>query len=658
MLDGVTLADRYRLNEKLGAGAMGEVWKGFDLRLNRDVAVKIFPNHLDPEPHRVERFRAEAQICGALQHAGIVVIHDADEHRGQLFFVMELLSGEDLAKVIDKAQNGLPIERVITIGARLADALAAAHAKRVIHRDIKPANIMLQPGDRPKLCDFGIARVLDPDQSKATTQVGTAAYMAPEQFDGQPDERSDLYSLGCVLYEMLTGDRPFLGNGWQLIFQHSSKTPEAPSATRAEIPAELDELILQALAKKPEDRPQTAGEVAARLKAMRTPPAPQPKLSAGAENVRQPPPQRLLKSGVPERKHTDVDDAAAKKIEAVLRKARIDAKVAGYTRAPGLTRYEIRLGPTTPAAQVLTLSAAFTAALNNTAVRLVELERSTSPLPGVAAVGVEVPHAIPDLISLGDLLRETPTEEALIIGRGRDGNPAVLDLTQSPHFLIGGDVGEIDPLHTLIASALMRRSPHQLRLALLDSRMGRLTPFWELPHVVHQEDPLAWAVAEVERRYADLSSTRCRTTDQFNREVREGRAPVPLGALGNTELVHPHVLAVVDELAEPMRLASTEKAITELTREGRAVGVHVIARTASPDEHVITSRVKAYIAARLALRVPTTEQSMRVLDHMGAESLPPGEGLLVTGRNRRPSPLRLAAISSEEIAAIVSHWRG
>ncbi|MER5646023.1 DNA translocase FtsK [Streptosporangium sp. NPDC002524] len=658
MLNGVTLADRYRLDEKLGAGAMGEVWKGFDLRLKREVAVKVFPSHLDPEPHRLERFRVEAQICGVLQHVGIVVIHDADEDQGRLFFVMELLPGEDLAKVMSKARNGLPIERVITIGARLADALAAAHAKKIIHRDIKPANIMLLHGDRPKLCDFGIAKVLDPDQGKATGQVGTAAYMAPEQFDGQPDERSDIYSLGCVLYEMVTGDRPFLGNGWQLIFQHGSKTPEAPSVVRAEIPAELNDLVLQVLAKKPEDRPQTAMEVAARLKTMRTPPASKSKPSAGDESVRQPPPQRLLKSGVPERKHTDGDDIARKKIEAVLRKARIDVKVAGYTRAPGLTRFEIRLGPATPAAAVFALSEIFAAALNNAAVRLVELERSTSPLPGVAAVGVEVPHGLPDLISLGDLLRETPTGDALILGRDRDRNPAVLDLTQSPHFLIGGAVGEIDPLRTLIASALMRRSPRRLRLALLDSRRGGLSPFTELPHAVSQENPLAWAVAEVERRYADLSATHSRTTDQFNRKVREGRAPVPLVALGDAELVHPDVLVVVDELAEAMRSAPTEKAITELTREGRAAGVHVIVRTASPDEHVITGRVKAYITARLALRVSTAEQSMRVLDHMGAESLHPDEGMLVTSRNRMPYPVRLAAISNEEIAAIVSHWQG
>src|SRR5690606_1225702 len=138
-----------------------------------------------------------------------------------------------------KARNGLPIERVITIGARLAEALAAAHAKKVIHRDIKPANIMLLSGDQPKICDFGIARVID--AGKATARVGTPAYAAPEQSGGAPDERSDLYSLGCVLYEMATGDRPFYGDIWQLLSQHAGKTPKPPRDIRGDIPLPLEE---------------------------------------------------------------------------------------------------------------------------------------------------------------------------------------------------------------------------------------------------------------------------------------------------------------------------------------------------------------------------------------------------------------------------------
>ncbi|MET8156728.1 DNA translocase FtsK [Sphaerisporangium sp. NPDC005289] len=647
MLGGVTLAGRYRLDEKLGAGAMGEVWKSFDLRLDRRVAVKIFPNHVDPDPRRIERFRAEAKLCGRLQHPGIVVVHDADEDDGRLFFVMELLDGKDLAKVMTENLNGLPIERAITIGVRLAQALTEAHASKVIHRDIKPANIMILPGERPKICDFGIARVID--SGRATAHAGTPAYAAPEQSDGVPDERSDLYSLGCVLYEMATGDRPFHGNTWQLLFQHATKMPKPPSEFRCEVPSPLEELILQLLAKNPEDRPQSGTEVTARLQAMRAP-APKP----GPKKVDGLPPDRLLKSGTPERKHTDADDAMVKAIEQVLNRARIDAKVAGYTRTPRLTRFEVRLGPTTPETVVLALASDFATAVDNSGARLVPMKRSTSPLPGVVAIGIEVPHRAPDLLSLGDILREVPNGSSLLAGLGRteDGNPVLLDLGASPHLLIGGKGGRLYPLRSIIASLAMHHRPKSLRLVLTEGR----DPFASLPHVVSQAEsnPIAWALAEMDGRYADLTTTHCRTTDQFNREVRELRIPVPSGALGDTELAHPEVVVVIDELAD----LGQDDAIIELVREGRAVGFHVIAHVAAPSDQVLNSRIKGYFPARLALPTTTAAESLCILDRLGAESLRPGNGLFLAGRNGPPYEIGLAMISDEEIRAVVDHWRG
>ncbi|MFI7125726.1 DNA translocase FtsK [Nonomuraea sp. NPDC050153] len=646
MQEGTILSGRYRLDGELGRGAMGVVWKAFDLRLDREVAVKVFPNHVDADPRRVNRFRAEAKVCGQLQHPGIVIVHDADEDDGRLFFVMELLSGKDLAKVMSAAVAGLPIERVITIGARLAEALTAAHAKKVIHRDIKPANVMLLPGDRPKICDFGIARVVD--TGRATMQAGTPAYAAPEQSDGAPDERSDLYSLGCVLYEMATGDRPFHGNVWQILFQHATKAPKPPHDIRGDIPSTLEELILQLLAKKPEERPKSAAEVTARLRAMR-PPAPKP-----ARKVDRLPPVRLLKSGTPERRHSDADGAVAKAIDQVLRKARIDARVAGYARTPQLTRFEIRLGPTTPDAAVFALARDLAAAVNNSGTRLVPMKRSTSPLPGVVAIGVEVPHRSPDLLSLGDILREAPDGDSLLAGLGRaeGGTPAFWKLNESPHFLIGGNGEQFDPLRSIVASLAMRHHPMRLRLVVT----GRTNLFPDLPHLIEQAkgDPLNWALAEVECRYADLTAHRCRTTEQFNREVREARASAPVGALGGTELAHPDVIVVIDELTE----VGDSEAIIELTREGRAAGFHVVARTAAPSEEVLNGRIKGYFSARLALTVATAEQSLSVLEHVGAESLRPGSGLFLASRSSLPYEIRLAAISDEEIAAIVSHWRG
>ncbi|GAA1739308.1 DNA translocase FtsK [Nonomuraea bangladeshensis] len=647
MSEEIILSGRYRLDSELGRGAMGVVWRAYDQRLDREIAVKVFPHHVDLDQRRLDRFRAEARLCGRLQHPGIVVVHDADEDNGRLFFVMELLEGTDLAKVMSKSPNGLPIDRVVNIGARLGEALAAAHAKKVIHRDVKPANIMLLPRDRPKICDFGIARVVD--AGHATMQVGTPAYAAPEQSDGAPDERSDLYSLGCVLYEMATGDRPFHGNTWSLLFQHATKNPLPPSSVRSDIPSPLEELILQLLAKKPEERPQSAAEVAARLRAMRL-----PARKSGGSQPHQLPSGRLLKAGTSERKHTDVDDAMAKAIGAVLHQARVDAKVAGYVRTPELTRFEVRLGPTTSEAEILGLAAEFVEATNNSATRLAPMRRSTSFLPDAAAIGVEVPHRAPDLPSLGDILREAPEGGSLLAGLGRseDGVPVFLNFDETPHVLIGGSGGPFDPLRTITASFAMRHQPKHLRMVII----GRRSPFIQLPHVVDQAqgNPLAWALAEIDCRYADLTSRHCRTTEEFNRGVREGRFPAPIGALGDATMAHPDVVVIIDELAE----VDDGEAVRELTREGRAVGFHVIARAAEPVENVLNSRIKAYFPARLALPMNTVEESLNVLDRMGADMLGSGSALLLTGGSSEPDKVRLAAISDEEIAAIVNHWRG
>ncbi|MFI7038599.1 DNA translocase FtsK [Microbispora rosea] len=645
MREGETLAGRYRLVEKLGAGGMGVVWKAVDLRLDREVAIKIFPSEMDPDPRRVERFRAEPVLCGRLQHPGIVVVHDADEDKGRLFFVMELLDGQDLMKVFSKHLNGLPSKRVVTIGARLAEALGVAHAKKVIHRDIKPANIMLLSGDRPKICDFGIARAVD--SGKATLQVGTPAYMAPEQSEGEPDERSDLYSLGCVLYEMATGETPFDGNVWQLMLRHATEKPPPPSAIRGDIPSPLEDLILQLLAKKPEDRPQSAEEVAERLRAMR------PEGRKSGKKIERLPPDRLLKSSVPERKHTDADDAMAKEIDQILKKARVDAKVAGYTRTPVLTRFEVRLGPTTQAAAVLELAPKIVQAAKSDGVRLVLMERSTSPLPGSMAISVEVPHKLPDLLSLGDILREAPDDSLLAgLGRAHDETSVYLDLNEARHVLVGGNGGQFDPIRSIVASLAVKHKPKRCRLIMV----GRWNQFFDLPHVVQEAmgDPLTWAVAELGCRYGDLERMGCRDVEQFNREVREERAPMPIVSLGDIERAHPDVVVVIDELAD----IDDQDAVVELAREGRAAGFHVVARTARPSEVVLSSRVKGYFPARLALPMATADESIRVINRPGAEVLAPGSGLFLPRTSGEPQEIRLAAISEEEIAAIVNYWRG
>jgi serine/threonine protein kinase len=197
LYDGLELADRYRLSERLGRGGMGEVWKGVDLRLRRPVAVKLLPLPQDADPASAVRFRREAEISAHLGHLNITVVYDIDEHQDVLFLVMELLDGDDLRKVMDHEPLGLPVSQTLNIAIQVSDGLAAAHARGVVHRDVKPANLIRLSDGTIKICDFGIAWFAE-STAGLTSQglLGTPAYMAPEQFNGGPvDGRTDLYAL-------------------------------------------------------------------------------------------------------------------------------------------------------------------------------------------------------------------------------------------------------------------------------------------------------------------------------------------------------------------------------------------------------------------------------------------------------------------------------
>ena len=270
MQAGLKLSGRYVLQALLGSGGMGEVWRGVDEHLDRPVAVKVLRTHL-ADPELAGRFRREAKIAARLQHPGITVVHDVGSDNGQLFIVMELLHGRDLAAMLAEAPTGLPIDTVVPLAIQAAGALRAAHAGHVVHRDLKPANLFVLDGGLLKICDFGIAWAVDSaTHLTATGQViGTPAYMSPEQCQGQQvDERSDLYSLGCVLYALLIGQPPFAeGQQLAIMLQHLNAAPAAPRTIRPNVPPELDHLVLELLAKNPARRPDE-GRVIAALQAL------------------------------------------------------------------------------------------------------------------------------------------------------------------------------------------------------------------------------------------------------------------------------------------------------------------------------------------------------------------------------------------------------
>ncbi|MDQ3619223.1 MAG: protein kinase [Actinomycetota bacterium] len=270
------LLDRYHLEETIAAGGMGTVWAARDERLGRRVAVKMLKQELVGDPRFVERFRREARAVAALGHPNIASVFDYGEDHDKQFIVMELVEGQDLARLLHE-EGPVDTDRALSIAAQTCDALGHAHLAGVIHRDVKPANIIVGPGDRVKVTDFGIARAQgDSTLTAAGSVLGTAHYLSPEQAAGGAiGPPSDVYSMGCVLYEMLTGAVPFTGDSpIGIAMRHVSDDVPPPSAIAGAVPQAVDELVSKATAKAPEDRFADGREIAAALAELADPTAP------------------------------------------------------------------------------------------------------------------------------------------------------------------------------------------------------------------------------------------------------------------------------------------------------------------------------------------------------------------------------------------------
>jgi eukaryotic-like serine/threonine-protein kinase len=257
------LLGRYEVGRLLGAGGMAEVFEGRDRLLARRVAIKVPLQQYAHDPEFVRRFRREAQAAASLSHPGVVAVYDTGSEDGTHFIVMEYVEGRTLKDVI-RAEGPLNPERAAEVAGDVCSALAAAHARGLVHRDVKPGNVMLTPDGRVKLMDLGIARAAVGETATQTAaMLGTAQYLSPEQAQGQAvDFRSDLYSVGCCLYEMLTGTVPFRGaTPVAIAYRHVREDPAPPRMLNPDVPAPLEAVCLKAMAKRPDDRYQTAIEL-------------------------------------------------------------------------------------------------------------------------------------------------------------------------------------------------------------------------------------------------------------------------------------------------------------------------------------------------------------------------------------------------------------
>jgi len=264
------IISHYKITEKLGEGGMGVVYKAHDARLDRTVALKFLPSHIYVGDVERERFLQEARAAAALNHPNACTIHDIGEHDSLPFIVMEYVDGETLRH---KIRQELPsLKDVVEYAVQIAEALKAAHEKEIVHRDIKSENIMITPRGQIKVMDFGLAKLKGSVKlTKTSSTIGTLAYMAPEQIQGQEvDARSDIFTFGVVLFEMVTGQMPFGGEyDSAMMYAILNEEPQSPVAIRPDIPEKLSDVISKALEKDPDLRYQVVKGMLADLKRLK-----------------------------------------------------------------------------------------------------------------------------------------------------------------------------------------------------------------------------------------------------------------------------------------------------------------------------------------------------------------------------------------------------